>query len=388
MEQIFAENWALMHYGLILSLTCAQMLVVYSLSDSTSPPAGLGMFTVYFMAALVGWIAFTLQRGYQLQLGLDVPTVAAIINSYILVLAMGLRSGVTYGRNLLGLLCLTSCLSVFFLNPGQLFVVHALTVAFFFLVVGLLAGWRAFRLANVGDAIIGFAAALAVVVMSLAVRVHLDSERQDLAEAMVFAAHSISYALLVIGFLASVVIEYQQGLSHLATEDPLTRLLNRRGLEDALRVSLASAERHESPTAAIMVDIDHFKRVNDSFGHDTGDHVLQQVAVALKRLSRGSDVVARIGGEEFLLVLPNTDMASARILAERIRQAVADNPVAAGGQQIAITISLGVACSRGLVPLDNLIDEADRAMYVAKQGGRNRVASVEHRSVQLRSERA
>ena len=190
-------------------------------------------------------------------------------------------------------------------------------------------------------------------------------------------------SLLVIGFLASVLIEYQQHLSALATEDPLTGLMNRRGMEDALHVTLASAGREDLPTAAIMVDIDHFKRVNDSFGHDTGDQVLRQIANLLAGMCRASDVVARVGGEEFLLVLPNTTMGAARVLAERIRVAVAERPMQVDGHDIAITISLGVAGSAGFANLDVLSSEADQAMYIAKRGGRNRVASFEHRPLHM-----
>ncbi len=185
------------------------------------------------------------------------------------------------------------------------------------------------------------------------------------------------------GFLASVLIEYQQHLSHLATEDTLTRLLNRRGLEDALQVSMAHAQRHDLPTSAIMVDIDHFKQVNDSFGNEMGDHVIRLVADVISRACRSSDVIARTGGEEFLVILPDTDLTAARVLAERIRQAVGERPLLVDFQRIAVTISLGVASSNGHVDLDSLTLEAERALYLAKHGGRNRVASVEPRRVHL-----
>ena len=183
--------------------------------------------------------------------------------------------------------------------------------------------------------------------------------------------------------MASVVIEYQQHLSNLATMDPLTRLLNRRGLEDALQISRAQAARRGLPTSAIMVDIDHFKQVNDSFGHEVGDHVLRQVADIISRLTRSSDVVARTGGEEFLIVLPETELESARLLAERIREAIGQRPLLVDFQRIGVTVSLGVASVVGNMNLDELSQEADRAMYLAKRGGRNRVASVEHRPVHL-----
>jgi diguanylate cyclase (GGDEF)-like protein len=385
MEQILPENWALMHLGLIFCITCAQMLVVYVLSDSSNPPAGLGLFTVYFMAALLGWIAVTLQQGPNPPMAVDVPSVAAILNSYILFLAAGQRAGFAGGRLPLGILCLLACLSVFFLNPQRMFTVQAGAAALFFAGVGTLSALRGWRQANVGDAIIAFAAGLMVIGIPLALYQQFVQQDMAQAQSIAFGAHSTAYVLVAVGFLASVLIEYQQYLSHLATEDPLTRLLNRRGMQDALQVTLAHAARHQHPTAALMVDIDHFKQVNDSFGHEIGDQVIRQVADFLERLSRHSDVVARIGGEEFLLVLPDTGLDAARVLAERIRSTVGDHPLVVENQRIKVTVSVGVACLEGEANLDELAQEADRALYLAKRGGRNRVASVETTSLRLRT---
>ena len=383
MEHIFPENWAFMHIGLIFSITFAQMLVVYVLSDSNNPPAGLGLYTVYFMAALLGWIALTLQRGADTPMTVDVPSVAAIINSYILFLAAGQRAGITTGRYTLAVICFIACLSVFFLPPQDMFIVQTSSAALFFAGVGLLCAWRGWQQRNIGDAIITYAALMMVVGLPIALYQLLVSDNYPMAQTISFGVHSSAYALVAIGFLASVLIEYQQQLSHLATEDPLTRLLNRRGLEDALHISLANASRQALPTAAIMIDIDHFKKVNDSFGHEVGDHVIRQVAQVLQRISRASDVVARTGGEEYLLILPETDMNAARTLAERIRIAIGERPLLVDNQRIPITVSLGVACTSGDVDLDELSQEADRAMYLAKRGGRNRVASVENKPIHL-----
>jgi diguanylate cyclase (GGDEF)-like protein len=187
------------------------------------------------------------------------------------------------------------------------------------------------------------------------------------------------------GFLASVLIEYQHNLSHLATADPLTQLLNRRGLESALHITLAQAARQQSPTAAIMVDIDNLKEVNTNFGSETGDQVIRQIAHYLQRVSRDSDVLARTGGDEYLLILPHTDPDGARILAERIRMDIAERPLVVHQQRIPLTVSLGVAGAVGEVDLDKLSQEADRAMYLAKRAGRNRVASVENKPIHLRT---
>lgn len=383
MEQIFPENWAILHLGLIFSITLAQMLVVYVLSDSSNPPAGLGLFTVYFMAALLGWIALTLRQGSDTPMVVDVPAVASILNSYILFLAAGQRASVHGGRFLFGAICLVSCLSVFFLRAELMFAVQSGVAALFFAGTGLICIGRSLRCRNVGDAIIAFAALLMVTGIPAALYQQLVLDRFALANNIAFGVHSCAYVLVAIGFLASVLIEYQQHLSHLATEDPLTKLLNRRGLEDAMQVSLAQASRHEQPIAAIMIDIDHFKKVNDSFGHETGDNVIKIVGNLIDRMCRGSDVVARTGGEEFLVVLPDTDLDAARLLAERIRLALSERPLLVDQQRIPVTVSLGTASARGVTTLDQLIQDADRAMYLAKQGGRNRVASLENSTVHL-----
>jgi diguanylate cyclase (GGDEF)-like protein len=165
--------------------------------------------------------------------------------------------------------------------------------------------------------------------------------------------------------------------------DPLTQLLNRRGLENALHITLAQAVRGQIPTAAIMVDVDHFREINTNFGNDVGDQVIRQVARYLQRLCRASDVVARTGGDEFLMILPQTDVDGARLLAERLRSEIAERPLVVNQQRIPVTASLGVAAALGDIDLDRLSQEADRAMHLAKHGGRNRVASVESKPIHL-----
>jgi diguanylate cyclase (GGDEF)-like protein len=383
MEQIQPENWAFMQFGLIFLITCAQMTVVYALSGATNPTPGLGLYTVYFMAALLGWIAFTLQQGANIPMVIDIPSVASILNSYILFLAAGQRAGILGGRIPLGVICLGACLCVFFISPHNMFVVQVSAAALFFAAVGLLSAWRSWSKRNIGDAIIATAALMMVIGMPAALHQLLVKDSYLQAQAVVLGVYSTAYTLVVIGFLASVLLDYQQHLSHLTTEDPLTRLLNRRGMENALHVSLAHSSRHQLETSAIMVDIDGFSEVNNNFGPDVGDQVIRQIAQHLQRMSRASDVVARIGGEEFLLVLSHTSLHDARALAERMRGAIAERPLVVNRQRIAITVSIGVASTVGEVDLDALSARANRAVNQAKQGGRNRVASVEKKPVHL-----
>jgi diguanylate cyclase (GGDEF)-like protein len=383
MAQALPDNWAYMFFGLMFAITSAQMLVVYVLAESSKPPAGLGLYTVYFMASLLGWIAVTLQQNADLHMAVDIPSIMAVLNSYILFMAAGQRANIAYGRVVLGVVCFTACLCEFFLSPEQMFAVQGATVALLFAANGAVCAWRSWRHGNVGDAIIAGASLAVAIGQPLAIYYFNIAGDQPLGEAIAFGVHSLAYALVAIGFLASVLIEYQHHLSNLATLDPLTRLLNRRGMEDALHITMAQAARRGTPTAAILVDIDRFKGVNDSFGREMGDHVLRQVAESIGRQCRTSDVVARTDGEEFLLILPETDLESALVMAERIRGVIGARPLLVDSQRIPVTVSLGVACLVGNMNIDELAQEADRAMYLAKRGGGNRVASVEHKPVHL-----
>ncbi len=385
MDQITAENWAIIHFALIFMITCVNMLVAYVLSDSSNPTPGLGLYTVYFMVALLGWIAYTLKQVAEIPMPVDVPSVAAVLNSYILFLAAGQRAGIAAGRIILGLVCLAACLSVFFLPPEQMFLVQSASAWLFFTCTGVVALLRAWRRNNVGDAVTAFAALLMVIGMPWSLYYWLVPGNDVAAATLALAAGNIAYVLVALGFLASVLIEYQQHLSNLATEDPLTRLLNRRGLENALHITLAHAARQQLTTSAIMVDIDRFREINDNFGPEAGDQVIRQIAGYLQRMSRASDVVARTGGEEFLMILPHTALESARTLADRIREAIAERPLVVDNQRIQVTVSMGVAALTGSAELDRLSQDADRAMYLAKRGGSNRVASVENRPVHLSS---
>ncbi|MFZ5897009.1 MAG: diguanylate cyclase [Myxococcota bacterium] len=163
-------------------------------------------------------------------------------------------------------------------------------------------------------------------------------------------------------------------LFELTSRDPLTRLYNRRYFEERLRSELSFARRHDVPLAVLLVDIDHFKRVNDEFGHPTGDQVLKLVASSMLAVTRPEDVLARYGGEEFILLARNTARSNAIALAERVRRAVQACRLPEASLQI--TLSAGVAFARpGAFPAsaEALVAAADAALYEAKESGRDRV---------------
>jgi diguanylate cyclase (GGDEF)-like protein len=160
----------------------------------------------------------------------------------------------------------------------------------------------------------------------------------------------------------------------MASTDPLTDLLNRRAFILLAEQAFAGAKMSGEALAIILIDIDHFKNVNDQYGHLVGDHALAQVATRLRDNLRARDRIARYGGEEFIVLLESVSPASAYAMAERLRQAVAESPLPARGLLVPVTISLGVA---GTEPgamaesLDQLIAQADSALFSAKRDGRN-----------------
>lgn len=166
-------------------------------------------------------------------------------------------------------------------------------------------------------------------------------------------------------------------LKRLTQVDPLTGALNRRGLDLALPDSPGlSLVSHRGPVSVLMADIDHFKNINDSFGHQIGDEILHNVTLLLGGVLREDDSVIRYGGEEFLLVLPGASVDRAARIAERARIAIESSTFEADGEQVHVTISLGVVERREGESRHDLIERADKAMYASKKAGRNRVTKA------------
>ncbi len=167
-----------------------------------------------------------------------------------------------------------------------------------------------------------------------------------------------------------------QETQRLATTDPLTGLSNYRHFHELLDLEVQRARRMEYPVGLLMMDLDHFKEVNDRFGHPAGDGVLRRVAILLRDRLRRTDVVGRLGGEEFGAVLPGASLDEVAIVAEKMRRAVAEPPVAdtPGDRRIAVTLSIGGASlAHDAVDAERLVSSADQALYEAKNGGRNQV---------------
>jgi diguanylate cyclase (GGDEF)-like protein len=189
----------------------------------------------------------------------------------------------------------------------------------------------------------------------------------------------IMYQLLIISTtfsLAWIVSgQLQKELKDQATQDPLTKVFNRRALEEIVNLEHSRSMRNQAPLSVIMLDIDHFKELNDSYGHNAGDKVLVEVAELLTRSTRGHDSIARFGGEEFIVLLPETNINQARLIAEKLRMKISSQSFNfTRGSDLAITASFGVTvCELDKESWLSVVERADEALYKAKANGRNRV---------------
>lgn len=205
----------------------------------------------------------------------------------------------------------------------------------------------------------------------------LDGLLDVMSEISSGASDEISYIcealkdmILVLKDKMENIQSYSDRLEYLANRDSLTGLWNRRKMDQILLSETERSSRYGSSLSVVMVDIDHFKNVNDNFGHEVGDTVLSSIAALMKNCTRAGDSVGRWGGEEFLVVLPETDVKGALEYAERMRSAVEDNVF---HDDIRITSSFGVTQYRSGEPVNEFVARADEALYDAKEKGRNRV---------------
>jgi diguanylate cyclase (GGDEF)-like protein len=193
------------------------------------------------------------------------------------------------------------------------------------------------------------------------------------------AVFTIEILLYIVGTAFIVLILAKDRTVHIyktaATTDPLTGLLNRRGFFEAAGALMTHNRRRMAPVSVLAFDLDHFKSINDRYGHAVGDAVLQMFAKVARETLRASDIVGRLGGEEFVAVLPST-LAEAGIAAERVRAALAAASIVRSGQRVTATVSIGVSSGAPTIAVDSLITRADDALYRAKANGRNRVETA------------
>jgi len=185
--------------------------------------------------------------------------------------------------------------------------------------------------------------------------------------------------LLLLAYLSGkyyrLVVQTERQLISLATTDPLTQLYNRRSMTELAQYEIVQRKRHGDPLSLVLADVDHFKQINDTHGHEMGDRVLTAISEVLRDGIREQDSVARWGGEEFLILMPQASLESARMVADRLREQVSQLKVSHAGQIVQVTMTFGVACHRLDDRLEQLIHRADMALYQGKDRGRDQVVT-------------
>lgn len=200
-----------------------------------------------------------------------------------------------------------------------------------------------------------------------------------LVVAVVFQIHTRSRHMKRIGEKNQELEEARRRLEELAITDPLTGLLNRRGIEERIVRETARADGNQGPLGVLLADVDHFKKINDNFGHEAGDRVLAEIGKRAGDLLRGQDLLGRLGGEEFLWLLPATDLEGAIRAAERFRVSLTREPIESGGLSLTFTLTFGVAVYEAGDSFQDVLKLADDALYRGKGEGRNRVVSAQMR---------
>ena len=177
--------------------------------------------------------------------------------------------------------------------------------------------------------------------------------------------------------LIQELLDLKKKLEISVRTDPLTDLPNRRGLAEKLEYEKIRFDRSKNPFTVVIGDIDHFKSINDSFGHDAGDHILKNIARMLRDNSRKQDIVSRWGGEEFIILLPETDLGNGAILAEKLRDKIESEVFVYEGKKIPVTLSFGLSVyNKKDLKMDDVIKQADECLYEAKNSGRNKVVFI------------
>lgn len=254
----------------------------------------------------------------------------------------------------------------------------------FYVAVDAYAGWLLWRAHRPGMALFHRSAALVLFLFAgfLFLRFGYavfspaltDSFVQDPFQMTAFLAAMIFGFCITMALTVMMFREKQVELIGLATRDPLTGINNRLGLDEAAERHWAVATEHGTPLSLVMFDIDHFKRVNDRHGHQAGDIVLSEVARRIGQELRDSDSAFRVGGEEFLVLLPGAKADQAGRVAERLRQSMAGTPITAKGAELSLSASFGVVeCQVDTEDWQTCMQRVDRALYRAKRAGRDRV---------------
>lgn len=360
---------------IILTLSLSSIvLVIKSISGDELPITSMNIFIIYFLLGLIGFILRGVSYISDIPPNLIAGIIIYLICSFLLFIAVAecLRNKrFTVIIGVAHIVIIISC--VLLSNHYEQIAFISIYALILYSFISFISFKRAYKNKNIGNVIIGFASASVSISSMIQLYLLFVLQNVNITYYLISTVSAVGFLLVGIGFLSSILISEHKQLTDIALRDPLTGLLNRRGMYHSLNISISSANRHERCISAIAIDIDYFKKVNDTYGHDAGDKVIIEVANILKQNARTSDACCRLGGEEFMLFLTDTKAEGAIVVAERVRKAIEDSTINFGTQDIKVTSSFGVSERCKEVDIDYLLTSTDKALYAAKESGRNRV---------------
>ncbi len=353
-------------------------LVLYSIKDNVAHAKSMMIYKIYFSIGLIGFALTAVNEIIYETVDLSFAVPFYTLATFLLFLAFSEKIITSKVSIFIILLSVISSIVSFVIPTDftRLLITSAyvLVIYTYLLYIGIL---KAYLNKNMGFAIIS--SGFALVLLSSLVQIHFLVNMNDLNMTYSIArgSASVGFILVGIGLLSSILITEQNHLRSLSLTDPLTGMNNRRGLDYLLGLVVPSIIRNKKPISAIAMDIDFFKKINDTYGHDGGDEVLKAFAQMLKTCPRASDLSSRLGGEEFVIILPDTPLEGAMTAAEKIREKVEELEIHHGKDIIRLTSSFGVASQDENIDTDSLLKNADKALYKAKEEGRNRVCHID-----------
>ena len=362
-------------YFLMVVSTTSFALIIRKIESDTISKIPLLYFNGYFIIGSIGWIGHGIKDSANIDTDLTLGLLFYLLASCSLLIAVAECGNQNKSRRII-ILAIHFCIAAITLlidtDPQRIIFLGVYCLSVYSCIAYLTFKWSREK-QNFGHTIIFVATALVAALAPCIFYSGLVLNDYGLAYGFIIIGSSTGYILIGTGLLTVVMIAENKKMQKLALYDPLTGLYNRRGMNLSCNHIVSAAHRSESCISAINMDIDFFKKINDAYGHDAGDYVLKKFAQAILKSVRPNDVCCRLGGEEFVIVLPEAKQEYAVLVAERIRQEIEALKLMYEGSTITLTSSFGVATHYKNINIDNLLKDADEALYAAKAGGRNQV---------------
>ncbi|MBF0264087.1 MAG: GGDEF domain-containing protein [Gammaproteobacteria bacterium] len=368
------EVYSISLFILMIVEVLSIIIILLRLRNTELPLGMIKIYTVYFIVGLLGWVVGGLSNAYEQYINLTWGSFSYVACGYLLLIAVSKNR--CHPAIKKALLALTIILLIFCLLQTST-VNQLLILSIYGTVIYIPIGYFSFKNTikerNWGDGMITFAVFAHVMLSIIQIYLITLTDNPSLAHSLGLINSSSGYLLVGIGFIASILFREHQILVSQSITDPLTKLLNRRGMEYSLNLTIPKMTKQDFCLSAMAFDIDHFKKVNDTFGHDGGDEVLKNFAKIIDDNHRDIDICCRLGGEEFIILLPKINIDDALKKAEILREKIEQTKIQFNEFDISVTSSIGVSTQCADINIDELLKNSDKALYEAKNSGRNRV---------------